>query len=60
MSSWRATSEYYESLGSSEKARYIAKLEAVDLTLEDDPNSKDSGRIFETNITRASHDYGHI
>ena len=35
----------YECLCSSEKARYIAKLEAVGLTLEDDPNSKESGRI---------------
>ena len=33
-------SEYYESLGSSEKDRYIAKLEAVTLTLEHHPNSK--------------------
>ena len=41
-------SEYYESLGSSEKARYIAKLEAVGLTLEDDPYSKESGGNFET------------
>ena len=41
-------SEYYESLGSSEKARYIAKLEAVGLILEDDPYSKESGGNFET------------
>ena len=47
-------SEYYESLGSSEKARYIAKLEAVGLTLEDNSNSKESGRIFETNDQLAS------
>ena len=54
-------SEYYESLGSSEKARYIAKLEAVALTLEDDPNSKESGRIFETNMTSwPPLHYGHI
>ena len=40
-----------ESLSSNEKARYIAKLEAVGLTLEDDPYSKESGRNFETNMT---------
>ena len=44
-------SEYYESLVSTEKARYIAKLEAVGLTLEDDPYSKESGGNFETNKT---------
>ena len=44
-------SECYKSLGSSEGARYIAKLEAVGLTLEDNPNSKESGRIIETNMT---------
>ena len=44
-------SEYYESLGSSEKARYIAKLETVSLILEDDPCSKESGRNFETIMT---------
>ena len=43
----------YESLGSSEKARYmyIAEPGAVAFPLEDDPNSKESGRIFETNMT---------
>ena len=51
MSSWRVTSEHYDSLGSSEKARYIAKLEAVGLTLEDDPYSKQSRRNFEANMT---------
>ena len=35
--SWRAMSEYYESLGSCEKTSYIAKLEAVGLTLEANP-----------------------
>ena len=30
---WRAMSKYYNSLVSSEKARYMAKLEAVGLTL---------------------------
>ena len=44
-------SEYYESMGSSEDARYTAKLEAVGLTLEDDLHSKESGRIFESNMT---------
>ena len=39
-------SEYYESLGSGDKARYIAKLEAVGLILEDDPYSKESGGNF--------------
>ena len=38
-------SEYYEFFCSSEKAGNIAKLETVGLTLEDDPNSKESGRI---------------
>ena len=53
--------QYCKSLGSSEKARYIAKLEAVDLTLEDNPNSKWSGRILETNMASwPSVDYGHI
>ena len=53
--------EYYESLDSTEKARYIAKLEAVGLTLEDDPNAKESGIIFETNMTSwPPLDYGHI
>ena len=41
----------YQSLGISEKARYIAKLEAVSLTLEVDPYSKESGGNFETNMT---------
>ena len=36
VSSSRQMSEYYESLGSSEKVMHIAKLEAVGLTLEDD------------------------
>ena len=54
-------SESYESLGSSEEARFTAKLEAVCLTLEDDPNSKESGRIFETNMASwPPLDYGHI
>ena len=44
-------SEYYESLGSSEKAGNIAKLEAVGLTLEDDSNTKESERSFNTNRT---------
>ena len=53
--------ENYESLGSSEKGTYIAELEAVGLTLEDDPNSKESGRIFETNMSSwPPLDYGHI
>ena len=56
-------SKYYESLGSSEKARYmyIAEREAVGLTLEDNPYSKESGRKFETNMTSWSLlEYGHI
>ena len=54
-------SEYYESLGSNEKARYIAKLKAVGLTLKDDSNSKESLRIFGTTMTSwPSLDYGHI
>ena len=53
--------KYYESLSSSEKARYTAKLEAVSLTQEDDPNSKESGRIFETSMTSwPPLDYNHI
>ena len=44
-------SEYYELLGSREKARHIAKLKKIALPLEDDSNSKESGRIFETNTT---------
>ena len=38
-------SEYYEFLGSSEKARYIAKLEAVGLTLEDTHTPRRAGEI---------------
>ena len=54
-------SVYYESSGSSEKARYIAILEAVGLTLKDNPNSKESGKIYETNMTSSPPlDYGHI
>ena len=41
-------SEYFESLNSSEKARYIAKLEVVGLTLEDDPYAKENVMKFET------------
>ena len=37
-------SQYSESLESIEKARYIAKLQAVGLALEVDPYSKESGR----------------
>ena len=49
------------SLGSSEKARYIAKLEAVGLTLEDDPYSKESRRNFKTNMTHwPPLEYNHI
>ena len=44
-------SEYSESLGSSEKAIYIAKLHAIGFTLQVDPYSKESGRNFETNMT---------
>ena len=44
-------SQYSEYLGSSEKAKYIAKLQAVGLTLEVDPYSKESGRNFETNMS---------
>ena len=54
-------SEYYESLGSKERARYITKLEAVGLALEDDPYSKESGRNFEANMTSwPPLEYGHI
>ena len=50
-----------ESLSSNEKARYIAKLEAVGLTLKDDPCSKESGRNFETNMTSwAPLEYDHV
>ena len=53
-------SEYYEFLGSSEEARFTVKLEAVCLTPEDDPDSKESGRNFETNMTSwPPLDYGH-
>ena len=44
-------SQYSESLGSNEKARYIAQLQAVGLTMEVDPYSYESGRNFETNMT---------
>ena len=44
-------SRYSESLGNIEKARYIAKLQAVGLTLEVDPYSKESGINFETNLS---------
>ena len=44
-------SQYSESLGSSEKARYIAKLQAVGLTVEVVPYTKESRRNLETNIT---------
>ena len=52
-------------LGSSEKARYIAKLLAVGLTLEVDPYSKESGRNFETKMTiwptlEYSHTFGYF
>ena len=62
--SWRALGEYYESLGNSEEARYIVKLEAVGLTPEDDQNSKESGRIIETNMKswppiNYSHSFGY-
>ena len=55
-------SKYYESLGSSKKARlYTAKLQAVGLILEGDTNPKESGRIFETSITSwPPLNYGHI
>ena len=54
-------SESYKSLGSSEKARYIAKLEAVGLTLEDDPYAKESGGKFDTDMTSwPPLEYGHI
>ena len=43
--------QYYESLGSTEKARYIAKLQAVGLTQEVDPYNKERRRNFETNMT---------
>ena len=43
--------EYYESLSSGEKTKYIAKQQAVGLILEDDPSSKESRRLFETNMT---------
>ena len=41
-------SEYLESLNSSEKATYIAKLEVVGLPLEDDPYAKENVMKFET------------
>ena len=48
-------SNSYESLGSSEKAgymyMYIAKLEVVGLTLEDDSYSKESRKNYETVMT---------
>lgn len=46
-----------ESLGSSEKARYVAKLEVVGVKLEDDPYAKESAAKFETDMTGK---YGHI
>ena len=46
-------SEYFESLGSSEKARYVAKLEGVGLTLEEVPYRyvKESATKFATDMT---------
>ena len=44
-------SKYYEFLGSIDKARYRPKLQAVGLTREVNPYSKESGRNFETNMT---------
>ena len=43
--------EYFESLGSSEKARDVAKLEVVGLMLEDDPCAKESATKFSTDMT---------
>ena len=42
-------SEYFESLGSSEKARDVAKLEFVGLMLEDDPWIKRKAKRLHTN-----------
>ena len=54
-------SQYCESLGSTEKARYIATLQAVSLTLEVNPYSKESGRNFETSMTICPPlEYSHI
>ena len=54
-------SKYFEALGSSEKARYVAKLEVVGLTLEDDPYAKESTAKFETDMTGwPPVEYGHI
>ena len=47
----RAMSEYFESLDSSEKARYVARLEVVGLTLEDDSYAKESATKFATYMT---------
>lgn len=38
-------------LVNSEKARYVAKLEAVGLTLKDDLYAKESVAIFKTDVT---------
>ena len=54
-------SEYFESLGSNEKARYVAKLEFVGSTLEDDPYAKESATKFATDMTGCPPvEYGHI
>jgi len=47
----RTRSKYFKALGSSEKARYVAKLEVVGLTLENDPYAKESTLKFETDMT---------
>ena len=54
-------SEYYESLYIIEKARYIAKLEAVGFILEYIKYSKESRRILDRNKTSwPVLEYGHI
>ena len=51
VSSWGRMSQYSESLRSSKKVRYLAKLQAVGFTLEVNPYSKESGGNFETIMT---------
>ena len=54
-------SDYFNSLGVTEKERYIAKLEIVGLTLERDPYLPANVGSFVTDITGWPQlEYGHI
>ena len=54
-------SEYFEALSSSEKARYVAKLEVMGLALEDGLYAKESTVKFEIDMTGWHPvEYGHI